>query len=81
MKLYTAMLVFGLVAALSYAAPITLDLDPTSRQVLPAGIGQLFSLPSLSSLISPSFTIPGFSTLRNMMSSFFNFLPNLITDF
>ncbi|KZS21214.1 Uncharacterized protein APZ42_011906 [Daphnia magna] len=78
MKFYATVLVLGLILALNQAAPVS----PEERQF--DSIGQTFStiagIPaSLASLFTPP-VLPSFSALRTMMSSFFNFLPNLITD-
>jgi hypothetical protein len=79
MNFYAAVLVFGLIVALSQAAPAV----EQERQF--ETIGNTFStiaaIPSniASALFTPP-VIPSFAALRTMMSSFFNFLPNLITD-
>jgi hypothetical protein len=79
MNFYFAVLVLGLIVALSQAAP----LEEHERQFDTIGqtISTIAAIPSnlASSLFTPP-VIPSFSALRTMMSSFFNFLPNLITD-
>lgn len=77
MKFFSAVLVFGFIVALNQAAPAE------ERQF--ESIGQTFStiaaIPSnLASAIFTPPVLPSFAALRTMMSSFFNFLPNLITD-
>ncbi len=62
-----------------------LSLDGITETLTGGGIGGLSSFFPTSSLVSffnnPSLSIPGLSTLRSMMSTFSNFIPNFISNF